>query len=77
MGVGLDRLKAMANADRVPAVIVDPEAVETAMPKAVVVTVVATRPRVVVVVGARIAVAVVVAVGVILHKGCSLDRRAV
>jgi prepilin signal peptidase PulO-like enzyme (type II secretory pathway) len=75
MGVGQDRLKAMVNAGRVLAVIVVPEAVETAMPKAVVVTVVATRLRVVVVVGARIAVAVAVAVGAILHKGYSLDRR--
>jgi len=71
MGVGLDRLKAMANAGRVPAVIVVPEAVETAMPKAVVVSVVATGLRVEVVVGAG------VVAGVILHKGCSLDRRAV
>jgi hypothetical protein len=72
MGVGQDRLKAMVNAGRVLAVIVVPEAVETAMPEAVVVIVVAMRPRAVVVAGARIAVEV----GVILRRGCLLDPQA-
>jgi hypothetical protein len=65
----------MANGGRVHAVIVVPEAVQAAMPKAVGVSVVVTGLRVVEVVEdaeARVAAEV----GVTLHKGCSLDLQA-
>jgi hypothetical protein len=68
----------MANGGRVHAVIVVPEAVQAAMPKAVGVTVVATGLRVVE--GAEVVkdaeARVAAEVGVTLHKGCSLDLQA-